>query len=786
MSLAKPQEMSNSVWAFATAGVRGEGQLSLIRYVADAFSKEDGSLVSNFKPQELSNTAWAVATLLSKRQSISASELDQNVLEDECVRGILLKVCQSLITRVVHFKPQEISNTLWAFATVGFGCNGNYFNPNGGNIHDANPLSLGASRQVIDQDRECLNQCLEIVANNVLHRLPRFSPQELNNLAWAFARLGHKGEATDTLFNGIGLEIEHRHRQFAPQDVGTTLWSFATMGYTHETVFTAAASRLSLEAASKFKPQEASNSIWALATAGIQPKYLNAFDTTLIPAKANDISIIRKDPITQCFAAVAREIMRRPNAFKEQELKDVLWGFSKAGVRHPLLFKRVAEHLVGDSSLESKDKPRGLEGFTPQGLGNLAWSYARQAQLADAATSLLKQQGIFTSISNGRLAVYETSCIDVGEGLINLLFKKIAEIAIRNQAELLLTFKPQDLSNTAWAFATLGLLHLEFFQAISDQVTARLAQRLHQQKMHERFKAQELTNLVWSFATLNFRAPLMLDKISSYIVELLQRNDECSIAELFNRQELANMAWSCAVLEHYPAKLMPLLYKGLVGDNRDNNSERLKLVFRDNGLQKQAVMSLLYVQMAIEFEAPHLDLSLPDNFPHGLAETSSEKGTTNYKSNQNTDVDRPMLELSISRLQETVSRALHRVNFSHVQEHVLGTDALLQTQDINPISLHNFLSIDIANIHDKIGIEVDGPAHFINILDGALKNQITVNGTQNQMGRRQENGPTALKHRLLCHLGWDIIHMPYWEWSLVAGNESSENNYCRKLVEKHL
>ena len=65
------------------------------------------------------------------------------------------------------------------------------------------------------------------------------------------------------------------------------------------------------------------------------------------------------------------------------------------------------------------------------------------------------------------------SCIDIGERLINLLFKKIAEIAIRNQAELLLTFKPQDLSNTAWAFATLGLLHLEFFQAISDQVTAR-------------------------------------------------------------------------------------------------------------------------------------------------------------------------------------------------------------------------------------------------------------------------------------------------------------------------
>jgi len=42
--------------------------------------------------------------------------------------------------------------------------------------------------------------------------------------------------------------------------------------------------------------------------------------------------MITNDPITECFAAVASEAMRRSYEFKDQELKDVLWSFSK--VRH--------------------------------------------------------------------------------------------------------------------------------------------------------------------------------------------------------------------------------------------------------------------------------------------------------------------------------------------------------------------------------------------------------------------------------------------------------------------
>ena len=57
----------------------------------------------------------------------------------------------------------------------------------------------------------------------------------------------------------------------------------------------------------------------------------------------------------------------------------MLWSLSKVGIRHPLLFKKVAEHLLGKNSngISRIKSARGLDGFSSQGLGNLAWSCAK-------------------------------------------------------------------------------------------------------------------------------------------------------------------------------------------------------------------------------------------------------------------------------------------------------------------------------------------------------------------------------------------------------------------------
>ena len=69
------------------------------------------------------------------------------------------------------------------------------------------------------------------------------------------------------------------------------------------------------------------------------------------------------------------------------------------------------------------------------GLGNLAWSFAKQAQLADAVMESIIN-------SSGRLAVYETMCLDVGESLIHRLFTNIATSALHHDGGLS-RFKPQ-------------------------------------------------------------------------------------------------------------------------------------------------------------------------------------------------------------------------------------------------------------------------------------------------------------------------------------------------------
>jgi hypothetical protein len=74
--------------------------------------------------------------------------------------------------------------------------------------------------------------------------------------------------------------------------------------------------------------KELSNSVWALATAGIIPTNLDYFDTTFND-NINKKFLINDDPVTMCFGAVADELIKRPSEFKEQEIKDILWSFSK-------------------------------------------------------------------------------------------------------------------------------------------------------------------------------------------------------------------------------------------------------------------------------------------------------------------------------------------------------------------------------------------------------------------------------------------------------------------------
>ena len=97
-------------------------------------------------------------------------------------------------------------------------------------------------------------------------------------------------------------------------------------------------------------------------------------------------------------------------------------------MRHPELFRSVAEYLVGNDD-HPEITGRGLNEFNSQGLANLAYSYARHAQLG-GETMDKYQKRCRIPFTGGKLAYYTVIYLDVGEGLLRKLFAEIARADI--------------------------------------------------------------------------------------------------------------------------------------------------------------------------------------------------------------------------------------------------------------------------------------------------------------------------------------------------------------------
>uniref|UniRef100_A0A7S4RAM3 catechol O-methyltransferase n=1 Tax=Alexandrium monilatum TaxID=311494 RepID=A0A7S4RAM3_9DINO len=95
--------------------------------------------------------------------------------------------------------------------------------------------------------------------------------------------------------------------------------------------------------------------------------------------------------------------------------------------------------------------------------------------------------------------------------------------------------KPQELSNTAWAYAQLSFLHLPLMDAIAAASIAKITQCL----------SQDHSNLAWAFATLHLPNAPLCDSIAAAALRTIRQ---------FERQHLVNTAWSFATLrfEHPP------------------------------------------------------------------------------------------------------------------------------------------------------------------------------------------------------------------------------------------
>jgi hypothetical protein len=164
--------------------------------------------IDNFKPQELGNTAWSFATL-----NHEAPELFD-------------AIARAAQVQINEFNPQNLATMAWAYA-----------------------IRL---------------LCLTVIATAAPVRIHEFNAQNLSNTAWGLAKMNHKAPL---LFDVIAQAAQAQINEYSQQALSETSWAFITMNHeAARSVFDAATARAEPIRIKEFNPQSHPTTSWTFGT----------------------------------------------------------------------------------------------------------------------------------------------------------------------------------------------------------------------------------------------------------------------------------------------------------------------------------------------------------------------------------------------------------------------------------------------------------------------------------------------------------------------------------------
>jgi len=242
-----------------------------------------------------------------------------------------------------------------------------------------------------------------------------------------------------------------------------------------------------------------------------------------------------------------------------------------------------------------------------------------------------------------------------------------------------------------------------------DQRTSELLDELARASAASigKFNPQELANTAWAFATVGHASPALFEAVS--------RASVASIGQ-FTPQALANTAWAFAVADH--------CISGTI-------NHHLVQAFETSNTLSSELLSQLHQWHLWKRER---------NFVHQLPHDFLEGCKAAFMAHQ----PRP----------------------SCMQRQVETTVSTLGLPFRSEVITNIGYSIDIVAEWQgaQIGIEVDGPSHFIG---------------------RDPSGATLLKRRQLRKLeGWKLCSVPYWEWREVSSDAKRRQKYVLQLLQR--
>jgi hypothetical protein len=349
------------------------------------------------------------------------------------------------------------------------------------------------------------------------------------------------------------------------------------------------------------------------------------------------------------------------------------------------------------------------------------------------------------------------------------LFKNIDEHAF----SLVENGAPQEISNTAWAFATLNVPAPSLFKNIDERAS----------RFVEKGTPQAIANTAWAFATLNTPAPSLFKMIEERASSLVESGAP---------QAVANTAWALAVLSHdAPAFFAAIDSRSdhILDAGNPQNIANIAWGFAELGIRPdsffaglekhvgpfsssasmQSVCNICWSLVILDLAHQH-DTLLQSLWDRAM---SADAGSSIFLAVQLVQVElhakasgivlqspvppalrQRMVEAAgeiaqsnSSRFEGEYSKLLNDLGFEHERE-------------VSPFAddekAGDVLAIDMACSARKIAIECDGPSHYLS------------------SGR--ENGKTVAKRRLLERLGWKVVNIPYQDNMLMESRSFLEKN----------
>jgi hypothetical protein len=299
-------------------------------------------------------------------------------------------------------------------------------------------------------------------------------------------------------------------------------------------------------------------------------------------------------------------------------------------------------------------------------------------------------------------------------------------------------FLPQHLSNIIWAYATAGEAHPRLFSKVGDHIVAM--------KDMGHFKPQDFSNIIWSYATAGESYPRLFSKVGDHIVAMKDLGQ-------FKPQALSNIIWSYATVgiidQHLFTSFAPAV-KSVLGQCNSQNVATVAWAYAVANVNDHSIFNTDFVAA---LQANNVDRFVREDL---FQLHQWQLWQDELKSGINLP---PALR---EKCRQAFNLRLPQPsNFQDDVVHVLSSIGMLPEEEVLTASGYRLDALVKVN-GMKVGIEVDGPSHFIN---------------------GEPTGSTLLKRRQVSTLdGIRIVSVPYWEWNECGKDSVKKQQYLQSKL----